>query len=360
MTRTWSFYMDFLPVIVIIGNECIDMGLLTLFKAATLEGMNNHVFIAYAYAVGTSVLFPVTLFTRRSRVVPPLTFTIICKIVLLGTIGCTSQILGYIGISYSSPTLASAIANLIPIFTFMLAVTFRMEKLAAKSRSSNAKVIGSIISIAGAFVLTFYKGPSIMNSSSLHQPIDFLKSVDSSWAIGGMLLTVDYFLVALNIILQVHILKEFPDELTLVLLYSITATIISTIVALLSVPNSSVWKIGLNLSLISIVSSGIFGKLIGNTITVWSVHLKGAVYVTSFIPFQIVISVAMSVMFLGDTLHLGSIIGATIISIGLYGVLWGKATEEIEKDVGTLESPSTENAPLLQSYRIVDKTFENK
>jgi hypothetical protein len=65
MTRIWSFYMDFLPVVVIIGNECIDMGLLTLFKAATLEGMNNHVFIAYAYAVGTSVLLPVTLFTRR-------------------------------------------------------------------------------------------------------------------------------------------------------------------------------------------------------------------------------------------------------------------------------------------------------
>jgi hypothetical protein len=130
-------------------------------------------------------------------------------------------------------------------------------------------------------------------------------------------------------------LKEFSDELTLVLLYSITATIISTIIALLSVRNSSVWKIGLNLSLISIVSSvrytskfkpllhfddqnssylllmshfnfqGIFGKLIGNTITVWSVHLKGAVYVTSFRPLQIVISVAMSVMFLGDTLHLG-------------------------------------------------------
>jgi hypothetical protein len=65
MTRRWSFYMDFLPVVVIIGNEFIDMGLLTLFKAATLQGMNNHVFIAYAYAVGTFVLLPVTLFTRR-------------------------------------------------------------------------------------------------------------------------------------------------------------------------------------------------------------------------------------------------------------------------------------------------------
>ncbi|CAJ2665477.1 unnamed protein product [Trifolium pratense] len=362
MTRRWSFYMDFLPVVVIIGNECIDMGLLTLFKAATLQGMNNHVFIAYAYAVGTSVLLPVTLFTRRSRVVPPISFSIIWKSVLLGALGCTSQILGYIGISYSSPTLASAIGNLIPAFTFMLAVTFRMEKLSAKSRSSNAKVMGSIISIAGAFVLTFYKGPPILQSSythissPIHQPVEFLKSVDSSWAIAGVLLTVDYFMGSIWYILQVHTLKEFPDELTLVLLYSIAATIISTVVALLSVSDASDWKIGLNLSLISIVSSGIFGKLVGNIVSAWALHLKGAVYVTSFKPLQIIISVGLGIIFLGDTLCLGSIIGATIISIGLYGVLWGKASEEIEEDVDILESPSTENAPLLQSYRT--ETFE--
>jgi hypothetical protein len=53
-----------------------------------------------------------------------------------------------------------------------------------------------------------------------------------------------------------------------------------------------------------------------------------------------------------------SVIGATIISIGLYAVLWGKATEEIEDDVGILESPSIENAPLLQSCRT--ENFEKK
>ncbi|CAL5206273.1 unnamed protein product [Lathyrus oleraceus] len=129
-----------------------------------------------------------------------------------------------------------------------------MEKLAIKSRSSNAKVMGSIISIAGAFVLTFYKGKSILNSSSLHQSNEFLKSGDSSWAIACIMLIVDYFMVSLWYILQVH-MKEFPDELSLVLLYSISVTIISTFVALLSDPNASAWKIGLNLSLISIVSS---------------------------------------------------------------------------------------------------------
>ena len=36
-----------------------------------------------------------------------------------------AQICGYKGIEYSSPTLASAISNLTPAFTFILAIIFR-------------------------------------------------------------------------------------------------------------------------------------------------------------------------------------------------------------------------------------------
>ncbi|KAL2950820.1 hypothetical protein AAZX31_19G011000 [Glycine max] len=323
MQRGWSFYKDFLPVVVIIGNEFNDMGTLTLFKAATLQGMNNHVFLAYAYALATIILIPITFFSRRSRVVPvpPLSFSIVSKIVLLGVIGSSSQVLGYAGISYSSPALASSIGNLVPAFTFILAVICRMEKLAAKSRSSQAK------------------------------PINFLKSEDESWAIAGILLIADYFLASVWYIVQVDILKVFPDELTTVFFYNVTATILSTTVGFFAVPNASAWKIGLDISLISIVCSGIFGKLMSNVVYAWALYLKGPVYVTSFKPLQIVIAVAMGVMFLDDSLYIGSVVGATIVSIGLYAVLWGKAKEEIEEDVGSQESPTIENVPLLQSHR---------
>ncbi|XP_020232161.1 WAT1-related protein At3g28050 [Cajanus cajan] len=356
MATQWSLYRDVLPVVVIIGNECNDMGLLTLFKIATLQGMNNHVFVAYAYAIGTTILLPVTFFHTRTRVdVPPLSFSIISKIALLGVIGSSSQILGYVGISYSSPTLASSIANLVPAFTFTLAVIFRMEKLAAKSRSSQAKVIGSIISIAGAFVLTLYKGKPIINAHThlsllLQQPINFLKSEDASWAIAATLLIADYFLTSVWYILQADVLKVFPDELTIVFLYNVAATITSTVIGLCAA-NASAWKIGLDISLICIVCFGIFGKFVSSVVFVWAIHLKGPVYVTSFKPLQIVIADVMGVMFLGDTLYIGSIIGAAIISIGLYGVLWGKATEDIEEDVGRSESATTENVPLLRGYK---------
>lgn len=98
------------------------------------------------------------------------------------------------------------------VLIIVLQHLLRMEKLAIKSRSSNAKIMGSIISIAGAFVLTFYKGESILNSSSLHQSNEFLKSVDSSWAIAGIMLIVNYFLVSLWYILQVGRISIVQNE----------------------------------------------------------------------------------------------------------------------------------------------------
>lgn len=51
------------------------------------------------------------------------------------------------------------------------------------------------------------------------------------------------------------------------------------------------------------------------------------------------------------SLSLCSIIGATVISIGFYAVMWGKATEEKEDGFGSKESPTIDSLPLLQSYK---------
>ncbi|MED6109653.1 hypothetical protein PIB30_035648 [Stylosanthes scabra] len=156
-------------------------------------------------------------------------------------------------------------------------------------------------------------------------------------------------------------MKEYPDELSVVFFYNVTATIVSFTVALFTEPRASAWKIGLDISLVSIVCSGIFGKFMSNAVFTWVLHLKGAVYVATFRPLSIVIAIVMGVVFLGDTLHIGSIIGATIISIGFYTVLWGKATEETEEeeDFGNQESETSENVPLLHSYKTANENVHN-
>ncbi|PWA54910.1 hypothetical protein CTI12_AA435190 [Artemisia annua] len=108
-----------------------------------------------------------------SRVLPPVNFSIVSKIFLLAIMGFMSQILGYTEIIYSSPTLSSAISNLVPGFTFILAVIFRMETLSFSNKGTRAKFLGTIVSITGAFIVTLYKGPKViqnLSSSRSHSP----------------------------------------------------------------------------------------------------------------------------------------------------------------------------------------------
>nr|XP_021842789.1 WAT1-related protein At3g28050-like [Spinacia oleracea] len=60
-------------------------------------------------------------------------------------------------------------------------------------------------------------------------------------------------------------------------------------------------------------------------------RVKGPVFVAMFIPLQMIIAVIMGVSFLGDVLHLGSVIGGSIIAVGFYTVMKGKAEEEMRK-----------------------------
>lgn len=71
-------YGDVLPFSVLVSMECINVGLNTLFKAATQRGMNYHVFIVYIYAIAALVLLPSPFFSHRS---PPLSLPL-CMISL--------------------------------------------------------------------------------------------------------------------------------------------------------------------------------------------------------------------------------------------------------------------------------------
>nr|XP_016470812.1 PREDICTED: WAT1-related protein At3g28050-like isoform X2 [Nicotiana tabacum] len=270
--------------------------------------------------------------------------------------------MGYTGINYSSPTLASAISNLVPAFTFVLAVIFRMEKIELKRSSTRAKVLGTVVSIAGAFVVTLYKGPKLLvaitsTPNLLYQP---LSSSQSNWMLGGLFLTTEYFLVPMWYIVQTWIMKEYPAEVTVVFFYNLCVCCLAAIVGFFTEPDSSKWRIKPDIALASILCSGILGSSLNNTIHTWALRVKGPVYVAMFKPLSIAIAVAMGVIILGDTLYLGSVLGATVIAIGFYTVMWGKAKEMPEYDGSSddLESSSAQKFPLLHNYK--NEVISNK
>ncbi|KAF8009853.1 hypothetical protein BT93_J0744 [Corymbia citriodora subsp. variegata] len=266
--REWC-HREVAPFSAVIAVDTVAVGVTTLFKAANSRGMSSHVFLLYAYAIASLLLLPAPFFSLKSRVLPPLSLAILAKIGLLGLVGGFSQILGYVGISMSSPTLGSAISNLTPALTFIFAILFRMEEVSLNKRSSQAKIIGTILSISGASVITLYRGPPVnftpKPSLSLYP---LVQASNSDWVGGGILLTADYVLVTLWYILLKQIMKEYPAELTVIFFYNVTVSFITAIVCLVMEHDMSAWRVQ-GIGLISVICLGLFERCLNNVVHTW-------------------------------------------------------------------------------------------
>uniref|UniRef100_A0A5B6ZV73 WAT1-related protein n=2 Tax=Davidia involucrata TaxID=16924 RepID=A0A5B6ZV73_DAVIN len=356
-------------IAVLMGTESLEVGLNTLSKAAMRRGMSNFVFVFYQNALAILFLAPLTFIYHRITSPPPrLTFSILCRIVLLGLIGGWLQMFMFIGIGYSSPTLASAMTNITPAYTFILAGITRMEKINLKDKSSQAKSIGTIVSIIGAFTVTFYKGPAIffapLHSTSPNMLLQsspqnlviggFLQSPGWNWVIGGSLLAAASFLLAVLFIVQTWIMKDYPAEMMIALISCIFVTIQAGIVALNVERDPNAWKLRPDIELLTIAYSAIFLISFRNIVYSWALHKKGPVFVTMFKPLGMIIAIVMGVVFLRDALYLGSVIGAAIIALGFYSVMWGKAAQEkiVEDSAVCGFDSSTDKLPLLQNRSV--------
>ncbi|GMH13367.1 hypothetical protein Nepgr_015208 [Nepenthes gracilis] len=335
-----------MPFAAMIMVECIEVGSTTISKAAMTKGMSNFVFVVYYNALGTAILAPFFIFhsLRRKRI--SVTFSLLSRLLLLGLIGiCLLQICAYTGIKYTSPTLATSLGNLIPAFTFLLAVFLRMEKLDVRNVSSKAKCLGTVIAISGALIVTLYKGPPLlMPPKSLHSFPELL-SQRSKWPIGCLLLVVTCLLSSTGNILQAAIAKDYPDEMIIVFYYSFFGTIESALFSIVAERNPSAWKLHHGIEMIAIVYSAVLVTVTRNCIVTWCLRERGPVYVAMYKPVGIAIAVVMGFMFLGDILFLGSVIGAIAIVTGFYAVIWGQAKE---REKNAMESTSCQKAPLLQ------------
>ncbi|CAN4124408.1 unnamed protein product [Withania somnifera] len=126
-----------IPFIAMVIQQLAQVGLLVATKAVTSAGLTTFTFLFYSSFFSTLILNPVSFFLHSFLM----------------------QVFTYVGLLYSSPLLSSAILQLIPGFTFILAILLRMETFEYKSWCTVAKTIGTLVSIIGALVATLYKGP---------------------------------------------------------------------------------------------------------------------------------------------------------------------------------------------------------
>ncbi|XP_021842862.1 WAT1-related protein At3g28050 [Spinacia oleracea] len=346
--------------IILLGMEGISVGTNTLSKAAMAKGMSNYIFTTYTHALALFFLLPLAFFLHRKTRPPVIGWSIILRLFLLGILSCGCSIFLFVGIRYSSPTLASAMNNLSPAFTFIIAIIFRMEMVNLSAQSNIFKLIGTIVSISGAFIVTFYQGLPIIlfpspNKTYLHSLLD----IQPNWTVGGLLLATSSIFFSLTYIAKTWIARDFNSEVLITLISCcIFETIVAAMVTLIAENDASVWTPTLDIELISILFGAIDVAIV-NTVNTWACRVKGPVFVAMFKPLQMIIAVIMGVSFLGDVLHVGSVIGGLIIALGFYTVMKGKAEEEIHKGIdenrlinSAEEETGSHKVPMLQNRDI--------
>ncbi|EOY00422.1 hypothetical protein QUC31_014284 [Theobroma cacao] len=341
--------LPFVGMVMVILAQVSSM---VLTKAAMSSGVNKYVLIVYSNVLSSLILLPCSFIFHRSMHLPLNSSNLYRLIFLLALIGCVGQLCGYAGIQYSSPALATAMLNLVPAFTFILAIICRMEKLKWRSISSQSKVLGTVISITGAFVVTLYKGPTILSTQSLVVlPHQLLSSPQLNWVLGGLLLAAEALINSAWYIIQTLVLKKFPAVLTVMFYLCFFNAILSTIYSLILVRDPSAWKLRPGIGLVAILYSAIIATTFRISLCSWCLWKVGPLYVSMFKPLAVIFAAVTGIVFLGDAVSLGSLIGAVIIVIGFYAVLWGKANEENVKEDNGVESlnPPSEKLPLLQN-----------
>lgn len=225
---------------------------------------------------------------------------------------------------------------------------FRVEKLELRRSSSQAKALGTLVAITGAFVMTLYKGPAIGFNVSPDSPHQILLSDQSNWVLGGLIIAMACLFSAIWNVFQAATVKEYPDETTVVFLFFCFGTIQCTVFSVLIVRDPGAWVLEPGIEMIAVVFSGIIGGVFRINSITWCLRKKGPVFVALFKPIQMVIAAIAGIIFLGDTLHLGSVIGGSTIAVGFYTVMWGLAKEkEMVVDIVSGMEPSTQHTPLL-------------
>ncbi|WCJ29101.1 nodulin MtN21 /EamA-like transporter family protein [Euphorbia peplus] len=318
------------PVIVMVIVQVVYGGLLVLYKLAASDGMNQRIIIAYRFIFAAAFICPIAFFLERNER-PKMTWTVFFQAFFSGLLGGAANQNLFLGsMMLTSITLATAMFNLVPVVTFVLAILFGLENVGIKSVAGKSKVMGTIIGIGGAMLLTFYKGVEIKLWNSHINLLKHYHSHDNqnhNHMLGSFLGLASCFSYSLWLIIQTKMSRVYPCPYSSTALMSMMASIQATLFAIFTQKDWSEWNLGWNIRLLTVAYAGVIIAGLMATLVTWCVQMRGPLFVSIFNPLMLVCSVFAGSVFLDEKLHLGSLLGSTLIVCGLYGVLWGKSKE---------------------------------
>ncbi|KAJ1434972.1 EamA domain [Sesbania bispinosa] len=366
MGDIWKVVHGLKPALLMLVVQIAFASVNVLYKIAINDGMSVRVVTAYRLIFAAACTIPLALiFERKNR--PKLTWRVVFMSFFCGLFGGSLfQNLYFESLALISATFASAVYNLIPAVTFILAV----------ASGGKAKVLGTITGISGAMMLTFLKGVEIniwtFHINLLHKKANSgtLNSDSGSKLLGIFCGLGSCFCFALWLIIQAKMSKEYPNHHSSTALMSFMGAIQATVFALCVEKDWSQWRLGWSIRLLTAAYSGIVASGIMVVVIAWCVRMRGPLYASVFNPLMLVLVAIAGSLMLDENLYLGSVIGAVLIVIGLYMVLWGKSKEmkkvthleitpEIEEIEVVVTSTTEDQDKGNSSHTIVGKDVDN-
>ncbi|XP_059651115.1 WAT1-related protein At1g68170-like [Cornus florida] len=358
------------PTMMMVVVQMAYAGMNIFYKLAANDGMSMRVLVAYRFTFAAAFIIPLALYVERNSR-PKLTWIVVFQAFLCGLFGGSlGQNLYAQGLVLTSATFASAMTNLVPAITFVMAISIGLEKLGLGTTAGKAKLVGTAIGIGGAMLLTFYKGVEIniwsTNIDLLHHNHDRHVAAQghpesSDRVLGAFLVVCGCFCIALWLIIQAKMVQRYPCLYSGTALISVMGAIQAIGFALCMERDWSRWKLGWNIKLVTIFYSGIVASGLVITLTAWCVRMRGPLFASIFSPLMLVLVAIAGSLLLNEKLHLGSILGAVLIVCGLYAVLWGKG-KEMKKNVQLMPSKSSKESERINIILAssLEKTNDNK
>ncbi|XP_054807413.1 WAT1-related protein At4g30420-like isoform X2 [Prosopis cineraria] len=317
------------PAMAMIGLQFHYAVLAMFTRAALLHGMNTRVFVVYRQAIATLALAPFALSCkRRESFKTSLGLRNLSLLFITSLIGVTANQNAYFeGLHLSSSTVTTAMSNLIPALTFVLATIFGLEKIDVRSLRSLAKIAGTVLCVGGAITMALLKGQKLLNMQFLPSKQAFGLQGDH-WLLGCAFLLTSSITWSFWMIMQVPVSSSCPDHVLSTFWMCLMAAIEAAIFTLVVDKDSQAWNLNSTLEYSSCLYAGI-GIAVSVFIQSWTISKRGPLFCAMFNPLCTVITAMVAATFLHEELYVGSLIGALAVISGLYIVLWGKA-EEVE------------------------------
>ncbi|KAF5729845.1 WAT1-related protein [Tripterygium wilfordii] len=351
----WNARREKLEDVLITGglilNQFVYAGNSVLMSYLMSLGLKPFTIVIFSTFATFLILSPLAVCFERSKWPNQLTSKLVIQLVLIAFGGVTLfQTLFLEGINLTSPAMATAMPNLAPGLIFIIAWTFRFEKVKLSCTYSKVKIAGTLLCVVGAITMSLmHSTTSIkqarMTSPDHHHHLDPL--FDRQKIIGCLYLMAAVIVLSSNVVLQAAVLGDFPAPVSISAITSFIGVLITATVQMFQDRSMEInWPLT---SIGPLIGYSLLGGMVSGasvSFSGWAMKKRGPVLVSMFSPIATVISVILSAITLGETIKIGSLAGMFLMFTGLYFVLWAKGREDHANGDG-LESEFDAQKPLL-------------